>query len=237
MRSEKSLTEATYILLPAKMPFQCEYVDLYNRVFDFWEQRWAKAFAESGAPEGYWRDHYQRQDIIAALVTPTEVIGCHLYTFYNLDSHATLKSEYFHYLPELAIQKTKNLGLKNFVTMEYLCANPDWKINNEHLRISTLISALGLLIVREFGAEAAVGMPIIGSPVDKGSNIFERKSIYSPIEKYGYKLDYSYFPVNKELTINDKNISKMATHFLNKKISYIQLNSIRNKTNKLKIAV
>lgn len=223
MHKMKDLEQASYVLLPAKLPFNEKSPQVHNRVFDFWVQQWTKTFAETGSPESYWPDHFQRQDVIAALITPSEVLGCHLYTFYNFDSHATLKSEYFHYLPDLAIQKTKKLGLKNFMTMEYLCANPDWKLNEQHLSISALIIALGMRVANSFGADASLGMPIHGTSVGKNTQAIGWTTLHGPISKYGYKLDYIYHKTNSHGTMPNSNFEKWTQHFWDQKIASIEL--------------
>ena len=140
--SQKNLLEAKYVIVPGKMPWDCSYKKTYNQIYEFWKSTWEKTFAESGSPESYWLDHFIRQDFVVALKTEDEVIGVHLYTQYNMDSQAALDSEYFHYVSSLARSRLLKSNFKRTMSMEYLCANPEWRYNVQNVGVGLLMGAL-----------------------------------------------------------------------------------------------
>lgn len=184
----KDLSGLRYIIVPSKLPRECSKgaVEAHNALFNFWVKHWSKAFAATGAPEEGWEDHFIRQDVCVGLFLGDQVIACHLYSMYDLRSSASLGSEYFHYFSELSIADLKKRRLSHLMSMEYLGVDGDYRINQQNVGLGKLVVALGTRVSEAMGADAALGMPISTTKVDKMFEDVGAFTIQDGIEKYGY---------------------------------------------------
>lgn len=162
----------------------------------FWKTHWAKTFQETGAPDEGWQDHFDRQDMVVALTLESKVIGCHLYTFYDLNQAASRESDYFAYFQKTSIDAFIENKVPRVMTMEYLGVSPSVSQNAEHLSIGKLLVALATYAANEAGADAVVGTPINTTKVAQMMDNVHSLTLEEKIEKYGYTLSLKYASVN-----------------------------------------
>lgn len=193
-----------YVIFPSTRKHGCNFSSLHDKVFQFWHQLWTKTFASTGDPATGWEDHFVRQNYIVAILHKSDVVGCHLYTYYDLTALSTKHSEYFSYV---APEAYKNLSLKGWhsgLTMEYLCIAPEYQRNSEKISFGKLMVSLGCRLAEEYGIDCTLGMPIEGTKVqDKMENV-GGLVIQSDIEKYGYNLKLLACPSRPSVTSQDE---------------------------------
>ncbi len=150
--------DLSYCILPSADP-RAEYVDLHNRVFNFWKDSLAAAFAETGNDPATLIDDFVRQDLITAILYKNEVVATLLLSFYTLEADAARE---FRYLkdnyPETYIRKLKNHGVKTVMSMQYLTVRPDWRKKNKPVHLAPTIFALAQFIQRDFNIDAIVSV-------------------------------------------------------------------------------
>lgn len=213
----KDLSSAEYVIIPGKMPFNCNFKETYNEIYEFWERIWAKTFSDSGAPEGTWRDHFIRQNVVVALKSPEEVISVHLYTLYNIEAKSSRDAEYFSYISELSMARLKKSGLTRTMSMEYLASNPDWVHNAQKVSVGRIMAALGAYVGESLGADCTLGMPIKGTSVEKTSASIGGYSIQNGIMKYGYELKLMVMPTNPRPESQDPEAARWSQELWNRR--------------------
>jgi hypothetical protein len=129
-----------YVILPGKPSKRFAAIDLYNAIYDFWEQLWDAAFRQSGTPDPHWRDAFLKQDVLVALLRDETIVGSHSYTFYNLAAHATRKDSYFAILPPAVFEYLSAQKYVLVETMEYLCINLSTGARAERCRSPTCVA-------------------------------------------------------------------------------------------------
>ncbi len=157
-----------------------------DEVYNFWHTRWESKFSETGSPPESWGLDFHNHDIVVCLEKGGRVVGCHLYSFYDLTRD--YGAEYFEFLKPGSLHHI----IKGFgpwtMTMEYLCAARD--IGRLPLSLGATLIALGARLAFERGCGSILGMPIDGTSVsgrvkDLG---MEAECIEKGIQKYGYQL-------------------------------------------------
>lgn len=221
--SVNSLGELKYVILPGKVGSNFECLEMHDRVFSFWEKVWDETFASTGAPKKHWKDHFLRQDMVCALVNEQDVIGCHLYTLYNLKSKSTLKSEYFEYIQNSTVEEMLHDGVNPMMSMEYLCVNKKYSSNAEKLGLGKLIISLGSFVSYAVGSKGAVGMPIDGRGVDKMAQNVGAKIYQDGIEKYGYKLNFMVIPTHQITKSQDLTVAQFTDRLWSQRVDFTGL--------------
>ena len=211
---EAEIERIQYYVLPSKRVASSTFSLIQDDVFDFWVTEWTRNFSKGGNPKSGWEDHFIRQDIITALTLDQEIIGCHLYSFYNLDSHSTLASEYFNYISSESLKKLRQKRYSDCMSMEYLCVAPKVQRNDFKISFGNLILALGTYIAEDEGADCVLGMPILGfgNKVDKMLENVGGEDIQTGIKKYGYELKLMAAQTNPRVNSKNLTIKKFADH-------------------------
>jgi hypothetical protein len=218
--NQLDLKKLKYVILPGKVGSNSDCLRTHNLVFNFWENVWEETFSSTGAPKKHWKDHFLRQDMVCALMLGDEVVGCHLYTIYNLESSSTIKSEYFEYIAPETVQNMLQENINPMMSMEYLCVNKKFSVNTEKLGLGKLIISLGSFVSYSVGSKGAVGMPIDGRRVDKMAENVGAKVFQGGIEKYGYKLNFMVIPTHKITNSNDQLVAQYTDRLWTSRIDY-----------------
>jgi len=202
--SYKSDFQLTYCILPANPPRGATFIDLHNTIYEFWRSLWSQTFSQSGAPDKMWNENFLRQDFITAIMNDREIVGCHLYTLYNLDSKAALSSEYFHYFGKDSLEHLKKNAMGSVLSMEYLCVNPKYRKLVTNIPFGEIFIGLGSELTKTLGYDCCLGTTINGAKVDQMAELYGGYSIQEDIKKYGYTLRLMVIPMNKR--VNHPNI-------------------------------
>ena len=216
-----------YVVFPATRKFGCNYSHLHDQVFYFWQQLWQKTFKETGDPATGWEDHFTRQNYIVAILHNKEVVGCHLYTYYDLTALSTKSSEYFSYVSEDSYKKLSQMGWNSSLTMEYLCIAPEYNRNSEKISFGKLMVALGCRLAEQYKIDCTLGMPIDGTKVqDKMENV-GGIIIQDGIEKYGYGLKLLACPSSPSVTSKDEFVRDLTYRLWENRQDFTDENKIQ----------
>jgi hypothetical protein len=185
-----------YLVASPKFPSRGEEAASLNDIRKFWHAHWDRAFAQTGAPESGWESHFEQQDIVVALKLNSEIISCHLYTFYDLHDARTLESDYFSYFKKSSIDALKAGGVTKLMSMEYLGVSSAHSRNSEKLSLGKLMVTLATYVGSGAGADAVFGTPITTTSTPKMMANVGAVTLEENIEKYGYNLCLQYVPTN-----------------------------------------
>lgn len=196
---QMNLDDVCYHVLPSKRLAGSSFADLHDKVFNFFVGRWEEAFEDTkdhGKPAPGWEDHFLKQDMIAAITYRGEVIAAHLYTVYDLSAASTQKSECFSFISKETIKGLLLKGVRNVISMEYLCVDSRVKRNSLGISFGKVIAGLGCYLTEDKGIDGAIGTPIKGNKVDAMMENMGGFPIQTNFEKYGYMVDLLFIPTN-----------------------------------------
>ena len=191
----RSRSKYQYVIVPANPPRNCTFLSLHNKIYEFWDKTWTEAFAKTGAPNEMWHENFLRQDLITAILDGNEVVGCHLYTLYNVNSLAAISNEYFHYFTESSLGTLKENGMPHIMSMEYLCVNPLYRKSISQVPFGEVLIGLGAEVTDAVGYNCCLGTTIDEAKVDLMAQQFGGISIQDSIKKYGYSLRLMVIPM------------------------------------------
>ena len=187
----------SYVVLPGRPGRGFEHLDLYDRVYEFWDALWDETFRNGAAPDPHWRDAFLRQDRIVALLHADEVAAVHLYSFLPLQSRAIRKNSYFEILPPEAFDHLAGTGYTVGVTMEYLGVGQDFRRRGSPVSLADVLLGLGFRLAKELGIECCLGTPIKATKLDESGKLFGGYVVVDGIERYGYQLNFMVVPMNR----------------------------------------
>ncbi len=187
--SEMKLHDLNYHVVPTDRRGYCAHGQIQNDIYDFWTQQWHQAFNRSGNPKKGWEDHFMRQDLVTAISLKGQMIGCLLFTFYDVYSHAARGSEYFSYISDETMALLKKRNLKDVMTVEYLAIDERFSRNSLAVSLGKVIISLAGYVAENQGMDALISMPISGTKVDKMLANIGGQIIQPDIKKYGYTLN------------------------------------------------
>lgn len=183
------IEELNYHLLPSKRRKNAIYSDIQDSIFNFWVRQWASVFNKSGSPKKGWEDHFLRQDLVAAVSTKTEIIGCVLFTFYNTKALSSLKSEYFSYINQCSLDFLNERQMEDVMSVEYLTVDHRFSQNSLKLSFGKLLVTMAAYVAEEHCMDGILGMPISTTKVDKMLLNIGAEMVQPNIQKYGYVLN------------------------------------------------
>ena len=110
-----------YIVLSGKSPRSQEGRSLHNLAFDFWKEFWPEVFRENKAydshidPKQFWR-----QDMVTCIMHGGRIVAQHLYTRYDLRSHADRAQSYLQDYSEDFFTSLEKADVSEVMSMEFL---------------------------------------------------------------------------------------------------------------------
>lgn len=146
------------IWLPGRCPKNAGFTQLHNQAFDYWRNFWNQVSRDLNTNE-IPSDHFLRQDLIAVLMHDNSIVGMHLYTVHNLESHACCTAEYFlnNYGPEF-VDELKKRGAKSSISLEYFTLNPAFRKSQFKTPIAVIIAGLGYRYMQQKGIDSLIGV-------------------------------------------------------------------------------
>lgn len=219
--ADQQIKNLNYLVVPTKLTRAAKE---QNDVYEFWIQHWTKAFKETGSPEEGWESHFIKADLVTALRDGNAVLTCHLYSFYDLRSKATLASEYFSYLQPSSVQKMRDLNLNSLMSLEYLGVDPAYHHNSAGVSLGKLTVELGARLGEALGLDAVFGTPISTTKTDKMMDNIGALTFESGIQKYGYELKLQAAPVNPRAPSLDPKVRAIADQLWPARTDYSQAN-------------
>lgn len=116
-----------YHVLPVASPQQPDLQHLQDDLYDFWHQQWLATFGELEDRRRLYSDDFLRQSESTFLTYQDKIVSYFSFSFFNLNLKSHRGHSYFKPYPPNAIDKLRQLGLSNVMTMGYLTVAPEWR--------------------------------------------------------------------------------------------------------------
>ncbi len=162
-------------------------LELRNRAYSLWREVWYAVFKKVNQAEALNPDEFFRQDIAACILDRNhELVGMHLYTFFDLSARSDREHSYFAGIEDSALQKLANAGCIRLMSMEYLTVNPQWRKSLSGTAWADILVSLGQRVMQASGYDAVVGTPRTDIGVDKIGDRLGFRTYQEQITKYDY---------------------------------------------------
>jgi hypothetical protein len=137
---------------------QPQFKAIQELVYSAWKRGWATTYRELQSEAEPQSNEFLRQSFMAAIVCEAEVVGCHLYSFWDLHSRIHLENPYFADYPESVLEAFRSRGASDVMTMEYLYVSPQWRKSLTGISYAEILLSLALRILSQVDAAAAIGI-------------------------------------------------------------------------------
>lgn len=159
-----------------------DYV-LVSKLFRLWAETFKPDIESNGGkfePAAFWRSR-----ILAGLFdSQNEPIALHIYNPYFIFEDCLTSVPYLTKLPESSLNYIQDRKVTSIMAMEYLCVHPDHRGRHDGFKVSELMIALGLQILRQSPWEMAIGYARADKKIDDaaklgGANVKGETTLYN----------------------------------------------------------
>lgn len=178
-----------YYVVP-KEAFHSSGQEIVQTVYDSWYKVWKKVFSADNRDFEPNTDDFLRQDAIVAIFydgpTP-QLVGFHLYSFFDLRWKLNSKHSYFHGIDPKSFELLQKKNLNHAMTMEYLTVLPEFRKQVSHIPWGEVIIALGLQFMKSTHGDMAFGTARCDVKVDEMAAKLGFENLQAAIQKYDYE--------------------------------------------------
>jgi hypothetical protein len=192
----------SYHLVYTLAPKTEKEIELLNRCYALWVDEYGKDLASRGATLN--RDEFQRARVLAVITSGDELVGFHQYSVFDIREDSSRDHSYLRALGQEVVTKLGDAKIKSFMAMEYLTVAPAFRYKGRTgPKISEIIIRLGLRVMNELGADAAIGIARIDRKVNTTGDAMGWSQI-AEITKYNNQCAVMLFEKNfKEIPSDD----------------------------------
>lgn len=134
-------------------------IRLYNQAFDLWSETWKKVFQASNSMDSYDVDDFCRQQMMSVISDGKGIAALHFYNYFDLLANTTRQHSYLQAVPDSAYNEFNRRDVRYLMSMEYLTISPHWKKSSTGVALSSVMTCLGLALMRQLGVGVVVGFP------------------------------------------------------------------------------
>ncbi|MDB5036698.1 MAG: hypothetical protein JWQ35_226 [Bacteriovoracaceae bacterium] len=135
------------------------YTQSQNALYQTWKLGWDSTFQELRSDSIAQSPDFLRQTLVAGLfIGEQKVIGLQAYSFFNVHLEAHLEHPYFRTYPSAVLDALKSRGAHQFMTMEYLYVDPNWRRSIIGISMADVICSLGLKIFSNSANDAVISI-------------------------------------------------------------------------------
>lgn len=174
-----------YIIVPKSCP-NAQSIEVYEQVYNAWYELWKGVFTQGGRSFEPDTDDFLRQDYVVSIWDDKDIVGFHLYSFFDMRKKMSQRHSYFSGVNPDAFQKFEHENTHQIMSMEYLSAMPAYRKKHTSIPWGEIIIALGLKFMQSTSADAAIGTARVDVKVDTMARTLGFSEIQPPIQKYDY---------------------------------------------------
>ena len=210
------------IWLPGRCPKNAGFTQLHNQAFDYWRNFWNQISRDLNTCE-IPSDHFLRQDMIAVLMHENSIVGMHLYTLHNLESHASCTADYFinNYGPEF-VDELKKRGAKSAISLEYFTLNPAFRKSKFPIPLAVVIAGLGYKYMKKKNIDSLIGVCRKDFKVDEMAMSFGGEALIPSKIIHNVECELVATFKNNVLEPKDAEVRKYIQYFWDSRVDYRQ---------------
>lgn len=169
-----------------------EQVELFNKLFDCWDETFSKVLEDSGDKLDH--DDFFRFDTIGMLMYNNEIVATQNFTQWDLRLKSSKAHHYIASLENSTVEKLVAEGRHKVFSFEYFFVAPEWRKRSQSLPFLEIMVGLGLKHVQETDAAGFIGTPRTDIKVDQMTIKLGAHYLQQPIHKMKYECAVVYFP-------------------------------------------
>ncbi|NJL24242.1 MAG: hypothetical protein HC902_03045 [Calothrix sp. SM1_5_4] len=180
------LKNLQYVILPGRLELGSPWTDLQNRAYSYWVEFWNGVFKANKveAPVNF-KPAFFRMSAITVLLFENQIIGMHMYCFFNLEQLSHRDHEYFQSeRGSRFIEILQKHGVSRIMSMEFLTVDPNWRKGSVGISLGAVLSSLGSRIQRAAGLEAATTIARKDLGVDAFARDFGFENVTEGLNMY-----------------------------------------------------
>lgn len=155
--NHSNLDEFEYYLIDGRFPPQGES-KLYNLAYDAWKTNWLATYRELESQAQPSPNEFFRFDVVSVLLWRGQVIGLHLYNFFDIEAEAHQEHPFFNLYTAQIWADLQEQGFRKLMPLEYLWVDRSWRRSVTNISIADVLIHCGLEVFRLSDADAAVGV-------------------------------------------------------------------------------
>lgn len=135
------------LLLPTRPFYPFKYSDILNKTFDTWKATWLEVARNTDFT--FDENEFYRQDAILSVVGPSqEILGCHLYSFFNLENKCSNNTSFFQKFDQKYYNYLLVNKIFNSFSIEYLTVAKEFR-GNKDISLGRAIISLSTQVLKE----------------------------------------------------------------------------------------
>lgn len=189
---------------------------LLNQTYHFWKQLWVNECASVNKFNEIFADDFFRADLIAVIYSPDQIVGCHLYTYFDLSNPYAREHTYFAGLYNHISKILETENIKEVISLEYLSINPNWRKSITGYALADVLIKLSQNVVRHFKFDAGIGTARLLTKVDKKTSNLGFTETDVVVDRHGFECKFMYYKSESELPkSSDTNVEILASYLWN----------------------
>lgn len=125
---EELISYSKMLILPTRPMYPFSETKLLNKAFLSWKNTWLDV--QSKTDFRFKEEEFYRQNTVMVLLDPDEeVIGCHLYSYFNLESLCSRETSFFRRFDSNFVKYLEQKKIFNSFSAEYLTVCKDYRKN------------------------------------------------------------------------------------------------------------
>lgn len=197
-----------YVVIPKNCPTP-QSLEMYHMIYEAWLELWRGVFSEGNRAFEPDTDDFLRQDYVVGIFDQGNLVGFHLYSFFDLRKKMCTKHSYFNGIDPQSFEKLKADNINNVMTMEYLSVMPNYRKKFSNIPWGEVLIALGLQLMKTTAGDAAFGTARVDVKVDSMASQLGFHELQSQIAKYDYSCAVIACPKKSVREHSDEKIRKL----------------------------
>lgn len=192
-------------------------------VYDSWYQVWKAVFSADNRDFEPDTDDFLRQNTVVAIFYENrepELVGFHLYSFFDLRQKLRGKHSYFQGVTADSFQSLKNRDLNCVMSMEYLTVMPKFRKQVSQIPWGEVIIALGLKYMQTTSGDTAFGTARRDVKVDNMASKLGFENLQESIFKYDYECAVITCPKSRICDHPDAPTNNLIQQLWNERIDF-----------------
>ena len=186
----------SYRLMYNSGPKSPDEIQITNQCFELWASEFSRDLESRGAKLNL--DEFHRARLLAVVQSGDKVAGFHLYSTFDFREVCSVEHSYMKNLSDPVKDRLKEKGVNNFMAMEYLTVAPNFRGKDAGgPKIAEIIIRLGLKVMNDMGADAALGVARVDRKVNFLGEVIGFSEV-AQITKYNNACAVMVFDKNNE---------------------------------------
>ncbi len=185
----------TYLVCPGDPShLAAERVEIYDKIYDFWNQFWARFYNDAHSSEKLKAEDFIRSHFVTAVFKGGEICGILLLSKFELSSRATWGHSYIHKFPEEVLRGIQQEGVNSLLSMEFLAVAPAYRKSVGGVSVAEILVGCGCRLVEISGVQASFANARVDVKVPEITSHYGFKTRGDKYLRHNFEVSVIYCP-------------------------------------------